>query len=89
MTLPRIKIDPETSLGPVEKLREPLEDQLTSALRVAVDKVDDHYAGESVTEVEQKLLETTRAGLHPDIAEAFRPNQEQLRDVAAGIVEDA
>ncbi|GAB3247874.1 hypothetical protein [Kineosporia babensis] len=88
MTQPRVKIDPETSLGPVEKLREPLEDQLSSALQVAVQKVDKRYAGESLDEVQHDLLETTKAGLHPDVAEAFRPNQAQLRDVAAGIVEE-
>ncbi|GLY15587.1 hypothetical protein LWF15_03795 [Kineosporia rhizophila] len=89
MVQPRVKLDPDTSLGPVEKLREPLEDQLTSALRVAVKKVDGHYSGESVDEVEEELLEKTRAGLHPDIADAFAPNQEHLRDVAESIVENA
>ncbi|GAB6898456.1 hypothetical protein [Kineosporia succinea] len=82
---PRIKLDPTTSLGPVEKLREPLEDQLTSALRNAVDKVD---KTESLEVVEEELLEATKAGLHPDIAEAIEPNPQQLRDVAARIVEN-
>ncbi|GAA3592993.1 hypothetical protein GCM10022223_04730 [Kineosporia mesophila] len=86
MVQPRIKLDPNVSLGPVEKLRGPLEEQLTSALRNAVDKVDDQYQGETVTEVEKELLEGTKAGLHPDIAEAISPDQEQLRDVAATIV---
>ncbi|GLY28212.1 hypothetical protein [Kineosporia sp. NBRC 101731] len=86
MVQPRIKLDPNISLGPVEKLREPLEEQLTSALRNAVDKVDDHYQGETVTEVEKELLEGTKAGLHPDIAAAISPDQDQLRDVAATIV---
>lgn len=86
---PRIKLDPDTSLGPVEKLREPLEDQLTSALRVAVDKVEDQYAGESVDQVQKDLLEATKAGLHPDVAEAIEPNPQQMRTVAAGIVEEA
>jgi hypothetical protein len=84
---PRVKLDPDTSLGPVEKLREPLEAQLSSALQAAVDKVDDRYRGESVEEVEQELLEATKAGLHPDIAEAFAPNRSQLREVATGIAE--
>ena len=89
MVQPRVKLDPDTSLGPVEKLREPLEDQLTSALRVAVKKVDGDYSGESVDEVEDELLEKTRAGLHPDIADAFAPNHEHLRDVAESIVDNA
>jgi hypothetical protein len=88
VTQPRIKLDPDTSLGPVEKLREPLEDQLTSALRAAVTKVDDRYQGESVEEVQQDLLEGTKAGLHPDIAAGFQPDQEQLRDVAESIVQN-
>ena len=88
MAEPRIKLDPDTSLGSIEKLREPLEDQLSSALQNAVHKVDDHYQGESVDEVQEQLLEATKAGLHPDVAEAFSPNQEQLREVAADIAED-
>jgi hypothetical protein len=86
---PRVKLDPATSLGPVEKLREPLEQQLTSALRAAVDKVDDRYSGEGVQTVEEELLKATKAGLHPDVAEAFAPDQEQLHDVATQIVKDA
>lgn len=88
MAQPRIKLDPDTSLGPVERLREPLEAQLTSALQAAVTKVDDGYQGESVDEVQQDLLEGTKAGLHPDIAAGFSPDQEQLRDVAEGIVQN-
>jgi hypothetical protein len=86
---PRVKLDPNTSLGPVEKLREPLEEQLTSALQAAVHKVDDRYAGESVETVESELVEATKAGLHRDVAAAFAPDQEQLHDVAAQIVKDA
>ena len=88
MVSPRVKLDPDTSLGPVEKLRGPLEDQLTSALRNAVDKVDDRYDGESVEVVEEELLKATKAGLHPDVAKAFAPDREQLHEVAATIAED-
>lgn len=89
MVSPRVKLDPAVSLGSVEKLREPLEEQLTSALRNAVEKVDDRYHGESVETVEDELLKATRTGLHPDVAKAFAPDQEQLHDVAAQIVKDA
>ncbi len=89
MVSPRVKLDPAVSLGSVEKLREPLEDQLTSALQNAVTKVDDHYHGESVAAVEDELLKATKTGLHPDVAKAFTPDQEQLHDVAAQIVKDA
>lgn len=89
MVSPRVKLDPAISLGPVEKLREPLEEQLTSALQAAVEKVDDRYDGESVETVEAELLKATKAGLHRDVAKAFAPDQEQLHDVAAQIVEEA
>ncbi len=88
MTNPQIRLDPDTSLGDVEKLREPLEDQLTSALQLAVDKVGDQYDGENVDEVSADLLEKTKDGLHSDIAEGFSPNQEQLRSVAESIVDE-
>jgi hypothetical protein len=88
MVEPRIHLDPEMSLGAVEKLRGPLEDQLTSALQVAVEQVDDNYHGESVEQVTGELLEKTKSGLHKDIAAGFEPDQEQLRSVAASIVAD-
>ncbi|MBT0769395.1 hypothetical protein KIH74_10725 [Kineosporia sp. J2-2] len=88
MIQPRVKLDPQTSLGQAERLREPLEDQLTSALRNAVEKVEDGYDGESVTEVEAQLREATKVGLHRDIAETYQPDGGQLRQVAATIVEN-
>jgi len=87
MDKPRAHLAP-ASLGAVEKLRGPLEDQVSSALQVAVDRVDDNYQGENVDEVAEDLLVETRAGLHPDIAAGIAPDQGQLRSLAATIVEE-
>ena len=85
MVEPHITLD-TASLSPVEeKLRGPLEDQLTSAMQAAADKVEDEYAGEPVDAVAVKLLEQTRHGLHPDIAKGFTPDQGELRRVAEAI----
>jgi hypothetical protein len=87
MAEPHITLDPH-SLSPVEeKLRGPLEEQLTSALVVAKDKIEHDYAGESVDQVTDMLLEGTKAGLHHDIADGFNPDQGQLRQVAEAIVD--
>ncbi|MFF5292100.1 hypothetical protein [Paractinoplanes globisporus] len=89
MTEPQVTLDP-ASLNPVEeKLRGPLEDQLTSALRSATETTRHAYAGEPVDEVATILLERTKAALHPDIADGFHPDQAQLRHVAESIVADA
>jgi K+-transporting ATPase c subunit len=86
MVEPHVTLDTE-SLSPVEeKLRGPLEEQLTSAMQAASDKITHEYAGEPVDAVTVKLLEQTRAGLHPDIAEGFAPDQAELRRVAEAIV---
>jgi hypothetical protein len=83
---PHVTLDPQ-SLSPVEeKLRGPLEDQLTSALQAATESITHEYAGESVDQVEAMLLEQTRAGLHPDIAAAFQPDERQFFRVAEAIV---
>ena len=87
MVKPRVQLDP-ASLGDMEKLRGPLEDQLTSALNAAVDKVDDNYHGEEVDEVAEDLMEETKGGLHADIAAKIAPDKDQLRSVAKTIVED-
>ncbi|WP_433294194.1 hypothetical protein ACQP2F_32475 [Actinoplanes sp. CA-030573] len=88
MINPRVTLDAD-SLGPVgQRLRKPLEDQLTSALQHATHTVEDHYTGESVPEVAQELLVETRGGLHPDIAAGFEPDGAQLTAVAAAIVEE-
>ena len=89
MVEPHIHLDP-ASLSPVEeKLRGPLEEQLTSALQHAADKVTHDYTGEPVDTVAVQLLEQTRAGLHPDIAAGFTPDQGELRRVAEAIVHPA
>jgi len=89
MTEPHVTLD-TASLTPVEeKLRGPLEDQLTSAMRAAADKITHEYAGEPVDAVTVMLLEQTRAGLHPDIAAGFTPDQDELRRVAEAIVHTA
>jgi len=86
MAEPHVSLDTH-HLNPVEdKLREPLEDQLTSALRAATERVRQSYAGESVDEVTAMLLARTKSGLHPDIAAGFQPDPDQLRRVAQDIV---
>jgi hypothetical protein len=86
MAEPRISLDPH-SLNPVEeKLQGPLEDQLTSALQAATEKTRQTYAGESVDEVVEQLLERTRGGLHPDIAAGLHPDPTELRHLAEAIV---
>ncbi|MET0425957.1 MAG: hypothetical protein ABW046_18955 [Actinoplanes sp.] len=86
MSEPHITLAPQ-SLSPVEeKLRGPLEEQLTSALKVAKDKIEHEYAGESVDQVTDMLLQGTKAGLHHDIADGFHPDHTQLRQVAEAIV---
>jgi hypothetical protein len=77
----------QPDLGPVpEKLREPLEEQLSSALQRATETVAAGYRGEPVEEVAARLVDETRAGLHPDIADGFRPDPAQIRQVAEEIV---
>jgi hypothetical protein len=89
MAEPQVTLDPN-HLGPVEeKLRGPLEEQLTSALRAATDKTRHTYAGESVDQVTQTILERTKSGLHHDIADGFEPDAGQLRHVAENIVAEA
>jgi hypothetical protein len=89
MAEPHVTLDP-ASLGAVEqKLCEPLQEQLTSALRAATDKTRQTYAGEPVDEVTATLLRRTRSGLHHDIADGFHPDPAQLRQVAETIVAEA
>jgi len=88
MVEPHINLDP-ANLTPVQqKLQGPLEEQLTSALQAATDRVSDHYAGEPVDEVADELLTETRSGLHPDIAAGFLPDQRELHRVAEAIVHE-
>ena len=73
-------------LGPVERrLRGALEEQLTSALQAATERLRDSYAGEPVDVVRARLLDETRAGLHPDIAAAWQPDPAELQRVAETI----
>ncbi|MFI5933643.1 hypothetical protein [Actinoplanes sp. NPDC051494] len=89
MVEPHVTLDPNT-LSPVEqKLRGPLEDQLTSAMKAATDKVSHEYSGEPVDQVATEILDETRAGLHHDIAEGFVPDQRELRRVAEAVVREA
>lgn len=85
MSQPHVTLDP-AGLGPAgRKLRGPLEEQLTSALRAATERVRDGYAGEPVEQVCQRLLEETRAGLHPDVARGFTPDMDQFCRIASAI----
>ena len=89
MTEPQVSLDP-AGLNPVEKkLRGPLEDQLTSALQAATDKITSAYAGENADQVTAMLLAETKAGLHPDIAAAWSPDPDQLHEVAKDLIRTA
>jgi len=86
MVEPQVTLDPQ-SLSPVErKLRGPLQDQLTSALAAAADKISERYAGQDVGQLTELLLAETRTHLHPDIAAGFRPDRAELRRVAEAII---
>lgn len=86
MSEPHVTLDP-SGLDPVQqKLRGPLEEQLTSALQAATERVRATYAGEPVEEVCGRLLDETRAGLHPDIAAGFNPDMNEFCRVAVAIV---
>ncbi|MDW5328073.1 hypothetical protein [Plantactinospora sp. KLBMP9567] len=86
MSEPHVTLDP-TGLAPARQhLRGPLEEQLSSALRAAIDRVRADYAGEPVDEVCRRLLDETRAGLHPDIADGFTPDMDEFCRVAVAIV---
>jgi hypothetical protein len=86
MSEPHVTLDPST-LNPVEqKLQGALEDQLSSALQAAVERVEAGYAGQSVEQVAEQLLEQTRYGLHEDIASGWQPDPGQLQQVAREIV---
>ena len=86
MAEPHVSLD-QADLSPApEKLRGALEEQLSSALRRATEVVAGDYHGEGVEEVAARLVEHTRAGLHPDIAEAFQPDMAQIGQLAEAIV---
>jgi hypothetical protein len=84
---PQVHLDP-ADLGPVEsELREPLEEQLSSALRGATEAVRASYAGESVAETTERLLAGARDRLHPDVAAGFEPDRAQLAALAEQIAQ--
>jgi len=88
MAEPHVTLDPN-SLSPVEeKLRGPLEEQLTSAMKAATEKVSHDYSGEPVEQVATEILDETKAGLHHDIAAGFVPDQRELRRVAEAVVRE-
>jgi hypothetical protein len=86
MSEPHVTLDPDR-LDPVQrKLRGPLEAQLSSALQAAVERVRAAYDGQAVEFVCQRLLDETKAGLHPDIAAGFSPDMDEFCRVAVAIV---
>ena len=89
MAEPHITLDPNGLNSVEEKLRGPLQEQLTSALQAATERTRHDYAGEPVDQVTAHLLERTRSGLHHDIAAGFHPDMAQLREVAESIVAHA
>jgi hypothetical protein len=86
MSEPHVTLNPR-GLSPAEhRLKGPLQEQLTSALRAATDRVRTGYADEPVEVVCQRLLDETRSGLHPDIAAGFNPDMDEVCRIAVAIV---
>ncbi|MER7276672.1 hypothetical protein ABT369_19735 [Dactylosporangium sp. NPDC000244] len=83
-----VTIDPAHADPAVQRLQEPLEAQLSSALQRAAEVIEHDYHGESVEQVSHRLLEIARASLHPDIADAWLPDERELRQAAQAIVRD-
>jgi hypothetical protein len=80
----------DAQLSPAaQKLQEPLEAQLSSALQRAAEQVEQDYHGEPVAEVAARLLEIARSSLHPDVAAAFQPAARELDRAARAVVEAA
>ncbi|MFF5230948.1 hypothetical protein [Dactylosporangium sp. NPDC000521] len=69
-----------------QKLQEPLEAQLGSALQRAAEIVEQDYHGESADEVAARLLEIAKSSLHPDIADAFAPDRAELEQAARAVI---
>lgn len=86
MSEPHVTLDPSGLTPTQQKLRGPLEEQLTSALKAATERVSAAYAGEPVEDVCQRLLDETRSGLHPDIAASWQPEMGEFCRVAVAIV---
>jgi hypothetical protein len=85
---PHVTLDPSTLPPQQRKLHAALEDQLTSALRAAAERVAADYSGESVDELCARLAAEARRGLHPDVAAGWRPDPGELRRVAQAIIRD-
>lgn len=86
MSEPHVTLEPGGLNPTQQKLRGPLEEQLTSALQVATERIRASYADEPVEEVCRRLLDETRSGLHPDIAAGFNPDMNEFCRVAVAIV---
>jgi hypothetical protein len=87
MSEPHVSLD-QADLGAVpEKLRGPLQEQLSSALQRATSVVSTNYHGESADQVAAELLAETRSALHPDIADSFQPDAAELHRLAEVIVD--
>ena len=83
---PHVTLDPASLNRVEERLREPLQEELSSALQVATERVEKRYAGEPVDEVCRMLEAETRRGLHPDLAAGFQPDHAELCRLAEVIV---
>lgn len=81
-----VSLDSDDLNAVERKLQVPLEDQLTSALEQAANRVADQYEGQGEDEVAAWILRETREGLHPDIAEGFQPDEAKLREVARAVM---
>jgi len=68
-----------------ERLREPLAEQLDSALQRAVKVVGHDTHGESADVIADRLLDETKSALHPDIAAGLSPDRADLCRVAEEI----
>ncbi|GAA3388495.1 hypothetical protein [Cryptosporangium minutisporangium] len=88
MTEAHVSLDAASLSPAVERLRGPLEEQLTSALQNAIETVGAAYAGQDVEQVVAELVTQTKMGLHPDIAAGFAPDHDELRSVALAIVRE-
>ncbi|WP_155372762.1 hypothetical protein [Catellatospora vulcania] len=81
-----VSLDSDDLNAVERKLQVPLEAQLTSALEQAANRVADQYDGQGEAEVADWILREARAGLHPDIAEGFQPDEAKLREVARAVM---
>ncbi len=82
-----VSLDPASLDATGRKLRDPLEEQLSSALQAGAERVRAEYAGEPVDTVAAMILAEAKAGLHPDVAAGFTPDPAQLREIAAAVID--